>query len=259
MRAATPSDGVAWVTGASSGIGAEVAKRLAASGWTVAVTARSAAELDALAATDAGRIVAFPADVTDRSAMAAAFAAIESRLGPVALAIFNAGVYLPVDGLKLDPEPFARSLSVNVMGTVNGLAPTLASMIARRSGQVALVSSVTGYGGLPTSSAYGATKAALINLAESLKFDLDRVGVAISVVNPGFVKTPATDKNPFPMPFLMPVEAAADRIVRGLARGRFEITFPRRFTWMLKALRLLPYPAYFWVVGRMTGWRGKPA
>jgi NAD(P)-dependent dehydrogenase (short-subunit alcohol dehydrogenase family) len=225
----------------------------------VAATARGRGELEKLAAGSGGKIFAFPADVSDTAAMAATLEAIEAAHGPVARAVFNAGIYLPVDGLNPEVDLFRRSFDVNLMGTVNGLVPAIARMKARKRGQIVIVSSVTGYGGLPTSSAYGATKAALINMAEALKFDLDRVGVLIQVVNPGFVKTPATDSNPFPMPFLVPVETAAARIAAGMNRTGFEITFPRRFTWMLKALRLLPYRGYFAVVGRMTGWAGKKA
>jgi short-subunit dehydrogenase len=126
------------------------------------------------------------------------------------------------------------------------------AMIARGTGQIAIVSSVAGYRGLPRAIAYSATKAALIAMAESLKFDLDQTGVMINVINPGFVKTPLTDRNDFPMPFLMPVEAAAKRIADGLARGRFEIAFPRRFAAILKLMRILPYALYFPLVGRTT-------
>lgn len=244
--------GIVWITGASSGIGEALARELAARGFKVAVSARSEAPLWKLAEAHPQRIFAFPADVSDAAAMAATAEKIEAHHGPIAAAVLNAGVYLPVDGLKPDIQLFRRSFEVNVMGTVHGLAALIPRMTARRAGRILIVSSVTGYGGLPTSAAYGATKAALINMAESLKFDLDKSGVSIGVVNPGFVKTPATDVNEFPMPFLMPVEAAARRLADGLFSKRFEITFPRRFTYMLKLLQLLPYPLYFALVRRMT-------
>jgi short-subunit dehydrogenase len=144
---------------------------------------------------------------------------------------------------------------VNLIGTANALAAVMPSMIARSRGQIAIVSSVAGYRGLPRAIAYSATKAALIAMAESLKFDLDRAGVMVNVVNPGFVKTPLTDRNDFPMPFLMRVEDASRRIVEGLASGRFEVCFPRRFAYILKAMRLVPYALYFPLVGRTTGRR----
>jgi NAD(P)-dependent dehydrogenase (short-subunit alcohol dehydrogenase family) len=252
-RPMTPADGAAWITGASSGIGRDLARQLAADGWTVYVTARDAAALATLAADGGGRIVALPGDVTNPAAMAEAVATIEASGRPLALAVLNAGIYLPVGAADLTLDAFEKSFSVNLSGTVNGLVPALAAMRARGRGQLAVVSSVAGYGGLPTSAAYGATKAGLTNLVESLRFDLDRMGILIQVVHPGFVETPATDRNPFAMPFIIKAEEAARRIRRGLAGTGFEITFPRRFTWLLKAVNLLPYPLYFAIVGRITG------
>jgi NAD(P)-dependent dehydrogenase (short-subunit alcohol dehydrogenase family) len=249
-----PSDGVAWITGASSGIGKATAVRLAAAGWTVYASARDEAALAALAAAS-DRIVALPCDVTDAGAMAAAVDRIETAGRPLALAVLNAGIYLPVSADDLAVEPFVRSFAVNLTGTVNGLVPVLATMRRHGRGQIAIVSSVAGYGGLPTSAAYGATKAALTNMAESLKFELDPMGILIQVIHPGFVDTPATAGNAFPMPFLMSVGEASRRVVDGLSRGRFEIVFPRRFAWLLKAANLLPYPLYFAVVGSVTGRR----
>lgn len=258
---AKPKDGAAWVTGASSGIGRAVAERLAREGFTVFVTARSAEALDDLAEAagrTGGAVVAKPGDVTDAAAMRRIAEDIVAENGKLALAVFNAGVFQPVHGECLDRAVFEKTFTVNLMGVVNGLAPAIDIMKGEKRGHIVIVSSVTGYGGLPTSAAYGASKAALINMAESLKFDLDKLGIRIQVVNPGFVDTPATRKNPFKMPALMPVEAAAERLVRGLGGSGFEITFPRRFTYWLKALQLLPYPAYFGLVARATGWRKRP-
>lgn len=263
-RAAKPEDGVAWITGASSGIGRALALELADRGFRVAASARSRAGLEELAA-DAlgaggaaaiGPIDVHPLDVTDATATEAVVDAIESEAGPIALAVLNAGIYLPVSGADLDLDAFHRSFRVNLDGTVNGLVPLIARMKARGHGQIAIVSSVAGYSGLPTSAAYGATKAALINLAESLKFELDPLGIRIQVINPGFVETPATDRNPFPMPFLVPVNKAARRIADGLTEDRFEITFPRRFTWLLKFGRILPYRVYFPLARRLMGVKG---
>ncbi len=252
------ADGCAWVTGASSGIGRAVALALACDGWRVAVSARGQDGLTSLVQESAGlkgSIHPYPLDVAHQQEVADAYAAISRDLGPVALAVLNAGIYVPVEITgKLDPAPFAHSMQVNYMGVVHCLAPLLSQLMARRRGHVVIVSSVTGYGGLPRAAAYGPTKAALINLAESLKFDLDRTGVNISVVCPGFVDTPATANNPFPMPFLRPVDIAARRILAGIQGGDFEITFPRRFTYALKFLNMLPYQLYFRLVKRITGW-----
>jgi NAD(P)-dependent dehydrogenase (short-subunit alcohol dehydrogenase family) len=258
---ATPADGSAWVTGASSGIGKALALALAGDGFTVYATARSEEALDELAGQSAGlrgRIVAAPGDVTDTATMAGIAERIDADGNGLALAVFNAGVYLPVFGETLKVEDFDKTFAVNLSGVVNGLVPAIARMKVRGRGQVAIVSSVTGYGGMPTSAAYGATKAALINMAESLKFDLDKFGVRIQVINPGFVDTPATADNAFEMPALVQPEVAAKRIARGLKSASFEITFPRRFTYVLKALQFLPYPAYFWLMNAATGWKKRP-
>jgi len=241
-----------WITGASTGIGRATALAYAARGWTVAASARDAAGLASLSADGAGRIHAFPLDVTDEAATIAAHAAITAALGPIDLVIFSAGTHLPVAIESFQTGIFRKLVEVNLMGVVHGLAAVLPAMIERRAGHIAIVSSVAGYFGLPTAAAYGATKSALITLAQSLKFDCDRHGIDVSVINPGFVKTPLTDKNPFPMPFLMTAEAAAERIVEGLAAKRFEIAFPRRFAFLLKVIRLLPYGLFFPLVGRGT-------
>ncbi|MAA98580.1 MAG: oxidoreductase [Stappia sp.] len=260
-EAVRPEEGIAWITGASSGIGAALAETLARDGWRVAATARSAealADLEARSAAWAGDIRAFSGDVTDPVEMTRIVRRIEMDYGPLVMAVLNAGVYLPVDGTAPRHEDFHASIDVNLKGTVNTMLPAMEAMRLRRRGQIAVVASVAGYRGLPTSAAYGATKAGLINLAEAMKFDLDRLGIAIQVISPGFVDTPATRDNPFPMPDLMPVEDAAAALAAGLKRPeRFEISFPRSFTRKLKLLRLLPYRLYFPLVARATGWSGK--
>jgi NAD(P)-dependent dehydrogenase (short-subunit alcohol dehydrogenase family) len=245
----------AWITGASSGIGRELALTLARQGVVVAASARSRGALEALAAEAGnGRILPTPLDVTDRAAVkAAAEAAARVFRGPADLAVLNAGSFLPMSAGQFDAARFRIQVEVNLMGTVHMLEALLPACLDARKGHIAIVASVAGYRGLPTSAAYGATKAALINLAESLKYDLDRAGVTLQLVNPGFVKTPLTDRNDFNMPFLMPVERAVEQLVAGLRSGRFEITFPRRFTWQLKLLRLLPYRLYFAITRWRTG------
>jgi short-subunit dehydrogenase len=253
---ATKNDGAVWVTGASTGIGRELALTLAKEGWTVAATARSAdklAELEQHSLDFSGRIHSFPADVTDKNAMANVVSAITSQLGSVALAIFNAGNYWPASGDRLDIKKFEDTYAINVMGQVNGIVPIVDQMKAKGRGHIMIVASVSGYSGLPMASAYGASKAALINMAESLKFDFDRMNIRVQIVNPGFIETPLTDKNAFKMPALMPAEKAVRRMIDGIATGGFELTFPRRFTWFVKFFRLLPYPIYFWLMKRATG------
>jgi short-subunit dehydrogenase len=245
--------GLVWITGASTGIGRAVALIYARRGQPVAASARGADQLADLVAEagSAGHLIhPFPLDVTDRAATAEVVARIEAAHGPITLAILNAGTHQPSPAATFDAAIYDRLFQVNVFGVVNGMAAVLPRLVERRAGHLAIVSSVAGYGGLPSASAYGATKAALINLAEAIKPELERHSVDVSVVNPGFVKTPLTDLNDFPMPFLMPVDKAAAAMVRGLDQRRFEVTFPRRFTTILKFLRLLPYGAYFWIVRR---------
>ena len=252
-RPALPSDGIAWVTGASSGIGRYVVLELVRRGWTVAASARRASELEALASeAPQGRILPFALDVTDRAACAATVSRIETEAGPIALAFLNVGTHVP-GAQPLIGESSRMTLDVNLGGTLNQLEPLLPILQKRGRGQVAVVASVAGYGGLPGAAAYCASKSALITLCASMKFTLDRDGVLTQVVCPGFVKTPLTDKNDFPMPFLMQADEAARRICDGLQTKRFEIAFPRRMVWLLKALNKLPYSWYFWLVSRGTG------
>ena len=252
MRAA---DGAVWITGASSGIGRALALAMVRRGYRVAASARGADGLAELRdASDAPeRLLPVPVDVTDEAAMVDAVARIEDALGPLAGAVLNAGTHRPVTAESFAAAPFRTLLDVNVMGVVHALVPLLPRMMARRSGTLAIVSSVAAWRGLPTSAAYGASKAALVNLAESLKLELDRHDVRVALVMPGFVRTPLTDRNPFPMPFLMDVETAAGRTLAGLEGDGFEITFPRRFTWQLKVARMLPYRLYFPLIHRLTG------
>jgi NAD(P)-dependent dehydrogenase (short-subunit alcohol dehydrogenase family) len=254
---AKPSDGVAWITGASSGIGRQLALDLARAGYTVAATARARENLDALAAEaerSGARVVAFPGDVTDETEMSETVARIEADLGAIALAVFNAGVYVPTHGDRLRTKDFVTTFNVNVLGTVYGLVPLLEHMKKRGYGHIVLVGSMTAYFGLPAAAAYGASKAALNSMAQSLKYDLDRINVRIQVANPGFVDTPATAGNKFKMPALMPVDKATARLVAGIASREFEIVFPRRLGWILKAGTFLPQMLFHRLVRRATGW-----
>jgi short-subunit dehydrogenase len=167
------------------------------------------------------------------------------------LAILNAGTHNPVNGASLEIKNIKRVINTNLMGTVNCLVPTLENFVDRRDGHLAIMTSLAGYRGLPTASAYGATKAALINMCEALRVEVEKSGVVISIISPGFVRTALTDLNSFPMPFLMEPEEAARRIIRGLESRRFEIAFPRRFYFFMKILRILPYTLFFFITRRL--------
>ena len=236
-----------WITGASSGIGLELAKLYAAAGSKVAISARSGEKLAELEREHTG-LHAFPCDVTDAEAMSATFTKITERLGPVDLAVLNAGTWTPTTVKNFSTDKMRKTIDVNYMGVVHALDSLIPEMMKRGDGHISIVASVAGYRGLPKSMSYGPTKAALINLAETLRIDLRKYGVRVSVINPGFVDTPMTAKNDFPMPFIMPPEKAARRMKAGLDGSGFEIAFPKRFVAVLKTARVMPYRMYFWFV-----------
>lgn len=239
-----------WLIGASSGIGEATAKLLMARGARVALTSRSRNALTALA--DVHALVA-PADITDRASLQAAFDSIRAAFGDIDIAIINAGTHQPVRAWELDAVAAEKLVQVNLVGAINASALLAPYFAQRGSGRMAITASVAGYGGLPSGLVYGATKAALINFAETLYLDLAPKGVAVHLINPGFVKTPLTDLNDFKMPALIEADEAARDILAGIEAGAFEIHFPKRFTRVLKLLNLLPYRAYFPLVHRITG------
>jgi short-subunit dehydrogenase len=240
-----------WITGASTGIGRELALKLAAAGATVAVSARSAEKLAELASASPN-IRAFPLDVTDLEATKIVAANIVADIGPIDLAILGAGLWIPMSGDTFDAAALTQSMAVNYSGTANAIGALLTGMTSRKSGHIAVIASVAGYRGLPQAVAYAPTKAALINLCETLYLDLKRHGVAITVVNPGFVDTPMTKVNEFPMPFLIGPQEAADTIIKGLSRGGFEIVFPWQMAAMTKTTRIMPYRLFFALTNLIT-------
>lgn len=242
---------IAWITGASSGIGRALALHLARDGWTVAVSARSGDELAALSAEASGKIFAFPLDVTDKEAVRAACTAIAADLGPIDLAVFAAGTYYRDYAADFDSERFRAMVELNLLGTAQCLEAVMPVMISRRTGQIAVVASVSGYVGLPGAASYGATKAALNVMCEAFQPELAAHGVRISIVNPGFVDTPLTRKNDFPMPFLVTAEEAAQSIANGLTAGRYEIVFPWKMALAMKLLHALPARLRFMLTRRM--------
>jgi len=247
------ADRLVWITGASSGIGRAVALEMARQGWRVVASARRQEELDALAAEGPeGRITGLAVDVTDPEAAKAAVDRIEAEIAPIDCAVLAAGTHIPTSADAFKVEDFRTLMEVNFMGVVHATAAVLPHFKERRAGHLVVVASIAGYRGLPTAAGYGATKAALINYTEALKFDLDDWGVKTQLVCPGFVRTPLTDKNPFPMPFLMEVDDAAKAMVAGMRGSGFEITFPKRFTTLVRLSSRLPYAAYFPMIRRGT-------
>ena len=239
-----------WIVGASSGIGEATAAALHALGAHVVVSARKVADLEAFVAAHPGS-TALPLDATDTAAVHATADQLLAR-GPLDCVVYCAGYYAAMRATALDLADLQRHTAVNYTGALHVLSAVLPALLARGAGHIALVGSVAGYRGLPNSLAYGPTKAALITLAETLYLDLHGKGIGVSLINPGFVQTPLTAQNDFDMPALLTPAQAAQAILAGWAQGRFEIHFPKRFTLWLKALRVLPYRAYFYLVSRAT-------
>ncbi|MFO1318409.1 MAG: SDR family NAD(P)-dependent oxidoreductase [Burkholderiales bacterium] len=243
----------AWIVGASTGIGAALATHLIDRGCRVALSARRTGPLERITARAPDRTLVLPLDVTDARAVSAAHGTLCAQWSGVDMAFVVAGQYQPMRAWDLALPVFRSQLEVNVMGAVNVVLQLLPGFLAGGHGRIVLVSSVAGYRALPKALAYGTTKAALTHFAEGLYLDLAPRGIAVHVVHPGFVRTPLTAGNDFRMPALISAEDAAAEMLRGLERGEFEIHYPKRFTWWMKVLRVLPYRWYFPLVHRLTG------
>ncbi len=245
-----------WLVGASTGIGHALASALHTQGAAVVVSARNAAALHAFVDLHPGAL-ALPLDVTDATAVQAAAQGLFTR-GRLDCVVYCAGHYHAMDAGDMDLDDLLRHNQVNYLGALHVLHAVVPHLLMQamdsprgQRGHISLMASVAGYRGLPQSLAYGPTKAALINLCETLYLDLHGQGLGVSLINPGFVDTPLTQQNAFKMPALISAEQAARAILRDWARGAFEIHFPKRFTWWMKALRLLPYGAYFAATRRL--------
>lgn len=244
----SPQWNTIWITGASTGIGREVALKLADTGAQIAISARSADKLAELAALKPN-IHAYPLDVTDFDAVQTTAAQIRTQHGGLDLVILNAGAYSPQRAdISFSAQQCKDTMAINYGGVVNGIEAVLPDMVSRDRGRIAIVASVAGFRGLPRASSYSPTKAAEIALAESIELDLTETNVDISVINPGFVKTPLTDGNDFPMPFIIEADEAADLIIAGLKKGKYDITFPWRMRLVMKLLRIMPNWLFFKIV-----------
>lgn len=245
---------IVWITGASSGIGRKLALLYAKNNWQVYASARNAQTLQTLSDESqhlSGNIIAAPMDVTDPTNIQEF---VDTRVAThtlPTLSILNAGYYEAIGLDDLTMENFNDTFAVNFFGVTRAITALLPHYRSTKTGHLAVVSSVAGYTGLPRAASYGSSKAALIHLCESIKCECDAAGITLSMVNPGFVRTPLTDKNDFAMPFIIEPDDAARRIKKGLDKKRFDINFPKRFSLLLKALRLLPYPLYFKLTSRL--------
>ena len=240
-----------WITGASSGIGKAAAEKFAKEGWKVAVSARRKELLDELAKDQ--NITSFPLDVTNRDQINKVFKSILNEFGDLDICLFSSGTYEPKDEQNIDPDKIKNVMNVNFLGVIDCVKAVEDFFKNKQSGHISIVSSIAGYRGLPNSSGYGPSKAALTNFSESIYFDFKKYKVKVSVVSPGFIKTPLTDKNEFPMPFLRSPEFAAEKIYNGLMNSNsFEIDFPKQLTITLKFLRILPYRIYLFLVDKLV-------
>jgi NADP-dependent 3-hydroxy acid dehydrogenase YdfG len=235
-----------WLIGASEGIGAALAAYLAKQGAQLALSARNAVKLNEVmnALDSKGHIVA-PLDVTDFATIQAAWSKIHETWPNVDMVIYNAGVYDPMNAREFDLAKLEHMVDINFRGALRVCSIVLPDFLRRNQGHIALVGSVAGYRGLPSAQGYGSSKAALIHLAENLKADLSDTHIKVQLINPGFVATRLTAKNTFQMPFIITPEKAAQAIVEGLNGSSFEIHFPKRFSYFLKVLSLLPDRIYF--------------
>lgn len=249
------SDKVTIITGASTGIGAALALEFSSRGHSVGLIARRPellAELAAKIQAKGGKAAYAPADVTDRRDIAEAVQTLERSLGPCTLFIANAGIGGPTPGHKAQFDEIDRIVTVNVDGVLHSIAAVLPGMVARGAGHIAAVSSVAGFRGLPGTAAYSASKAFVTTFLESFRVDLRGRGVAVTSINPGFIETPLTAKNRFPMPFLMKADRAARIIANGLDKKKAEITFPWQMYLLMHLARMLPNWLYDMLIGRAS-------
>ena len=253
-------DSVVWITGASSGIGEALVAPLVARGARVAISARRddmiATQAEAWRARGAD-VRAFALDVTDWPQTRAVVADIEQAFGQIDLAVLNAGSHVLGSKKPFDAQQFAGNMTLNYFGMIYGIDAVLPGMLKRGRGHIAGVSSLAGLRPLPAAGAYGASKAAASHMLDAIRFDLEPLGVLVTNITPGFVRTPLTDRNRYRMPFLMDVDRAAEIVVDGLERGKREIHFPKPLSWTVKTLRVLPYPLYQWIIRRTAGDRRK--
>lgn len=243
---------IAWVTGGGSGIGAAIAQQLTKEGWTVAITARSQSDLDAIASASQGdsRIHTFAGDVTDRAAMQQIALDITQQLGAIDLLIPAAGIYLPFGLADFSAEKIEQSFRVNVFGVANVIEAVMSGFIERNSGHIAVVSSFSQYRGLGRTAGYGATKAALLSMCESLRLQARKTGIVVQVLVPGFVETRMTANTPFPLPGIISAEEAARQAVAGLKSSKFEVMIPPDIVGTVSDARKMDPEDYFEMAAR---------
>lgn len=242
-----------WIIGASHGIGASLAEKLSNEGHNLAISARSHNQLQVvLNSLKPADHILLPLDVTDFTLVKKSFALIMEKWGRIDLFIYGSAIYKPMKSTAIDVDLAMKTMQVNFNSLIYFLSLIIPQMIKQKSGHIAMISSVAGYRGLPKSLIYGASKAAMINLAESLFIELKPENINVSVINPGFVKTRLTDQNDFKMPFLIDANQAASFIIKGLKAKKFEIHFPGKFTYIMKFLRIIPNWLFFKISSKLN-------
>lgn len=239
-----------WVIGASSGIGHELTLQLVNKADMVACSARSEEKLSELSRAS-NSIFSYPLDVSNREAINRTIDQIENEHGPIDLVIYNPGIWKKFKtAMHFNADDCLESMNINYMGAIYMLDKIIPSMIQRKQGHIALVGSIAGYRGMKNIPAYGPTKAALINLAETLKLDLEGYNIDVSIINPAFVDTPMTENFDHSKPFLVSAELAAKKIIAGLDKKKFEIAFPFPMIRLFKWFRKIPNSAFFYIARR---------
>ncbi len=237
-----------WITGASSGIGKALALKFANKGWQVVASARRKDLLDELNKTNQN-IHSFPLDVTDSEKCKNVFQEIINKFNNIDICVFSTGIHDPKAEKKFDLETIRKIMETNYFGTINSINSVINYFKDKKEGQLSIVSSVASYRGLPAAGAYCSSKSALSTFAESLYFDMKRFNVRVSLISPGFIKTPMTDQNDFKMPMIQSVEFAADKIYDGLINSSsFEIHFPKKFSYLMKIIKILPNWIYLGLI-----------
>ena len=240
-----------WITGASSGIGKALALKFAKENWQVAISARRKELLDQIA--EDKNISSFPLDVTDDSKVQEVVSNILGEFKGIDLCVFCSGAYDPKLEQEINKKQIRKIMDINFFGVLNCIKAVEDYFKNKKKGQISIVSSVAAYRGLPNSTGYGPSKAALTNLTESLYFDFKKHNIRISLISPGFIKTSLTNQNTFNMPFIKTTEFAADKMYNGLTKGSaFEIHFPKELTLILKFLRILPYRTYLFLINKFV-------
>ncbi len=239
-----------WITGASSGIGKAVALKFAREGWKVAVSARRFEKLKQLSENE--NIFSYPLDVSDREKVEETSKKIINEFSDLDLCVFSSGIYERSLEKEINVENIKKTFEINYLGTVNCVKAVESHFKNKKSGHIAIVSSPVGYRGLPKSSGYTPSKAALNNFTQGIFFDFRKYDVKVTLISPGFIKTQLTDKNDFPMPFLRSAEYAAEKIYKGLITNKFEIIFPPQIAIMYWIFRILPNRVYNFLIGKFV-------